>query len=270
MQFFGLSEPQIRLSAFAIIFASMALLELLHPRLERPELHAALKRHRWFTNIGMLILSSALLRLIFPMAAVGTALYADTHKIGLFHLWDGDNWLKGVLSFILLDFSVWAEHVASHKIPLIWRIHRVHHADPGIDVTTALRFHPAEIVLSMVFKAALILILGAPPEAVLVFEVVLNGAAMFNHANIAIPEKLDRALRLLIVTPDMHRIHHSTNPDETDSNYGFNLSIWDRLFSVYTQDPRLGKTDVEIGLSDFGRTNPVQFGWSLLLPFRKK
>ena len=270
MQFLGLSEPQIRLSAFAIIFVSMALLELFHPRLERPELQAALKRHRWATNIGMLVLSSVTLRLIFPMAAVGTALYGTAHHIGLLHLWDGNIWIKGAISFVILDFSVWAEHVASHKIPFLWRIHRVHHADPGIDVTTALRFHPFEIVLSMLFKAGLILILGAPPEAVLVFEVVLNGAAMFNHANIAIPETIDRALRYFIVTPDMHRIHHSTNPQETDSNYGFNLSIWDRIFSVYTQDPLRGKLNVEIGLSDFGRVDPIQFLWSVLLPLRKK
>jgi sterol desaturase/sphingolipid hydroxylase (fatty acid hydroxylase superfamily) len=269
MELAGLSEPQLRLSVFAIVFSSMAVLELLHPRLERPELRSALKRSRWLTNLGMLVLSSFLLRLVFPMAAVGTALYAQAHGFGLFALIPMGFWTEAILSFILLDFAIWAEHVASHKIAFLWRIHRVHHADPGIDVTTALRFHPAEILISMLWKAGLILALGAPPEAVLVFEIVLNGAAMFNHANVALPVGIDKVLRYIIVTPDMHRIHHSTNPVETDSNFGFNLSIWDRLFSLYTAQPVKGQTDVDIGLTDTGKTLPVQFFWSLILPFRR-
>lgn len=248
----------------------MSLLELFHPKLERPELTSALKGRRWVTNIGMLVVSSISLRLIFPLAAVGTALFAQNNSLGLFPLFGLSFWPSAILSFIILDFAIWAEHVASHKIPILWRVHRVHHADPGIDVTTALRFHPVEILISMVYKAGVILALGAPPEAVLVFEVVLNGAAMFNHANVALPATVDRVLRWIIVTPDMHRIHHSTNRIETDSNYGFNLSIWDRFFSVYTASPALGDKTLEIGLADFGRLKPVEFLWSLLLPFRTK
>jgi sterol desaturase/sphingolipid hydroxylase (fatty acid hydroxylase superfamily) len=177
-------------------------------------------------------------------------------------------WLAGLIAFVVLDFAVWLEHVVSHKWPWLWRIHRMHHADTGFDLTTALRFHPLEIVLSMLWKAAIIIALGAPPVAVLIFEIVLNGAAMFNHANIKLPKTVDALLRLIIVTPDMHRIHHSTDPRETDTNYGFNLAIWDRLFSTYTQTPRLGDTGLEIGLREWRDDRPARLGWALALPFR--
>ncbi|MAZ83452.1 MAG: fatty acid hydroxylase [Hoeflea sp.] len=264
---FSESEPLLRLAAFGVIFLVMAITELLAPRLERPELAGAYKSRRWITNIAIVLISSLALRLVFPLAAVGTAIWAQSHGYGLFPLLGLPVWVSGILAFIILDFAVWLEHLVSHKWPLLWRIHRMHHADTGVDLTTALRFHPLEIVLSMVWKAAVVVAMGAPAAAVLVFEIVLNGAAMFNHANIRLPKPVDRILRRLIVTPDMHRIHHSTDRRETDSNYGFNLSIWDRMFATYTRDPRRGDTDIEIGLSEWRGREASQLGWSLALPF---
>lgn len=268
MTLFGLSEPVIRLLAFSTIFIALAAIELLAPRLERDEMRGAMKSRRWMTNLAMVVLSSVALRIVFPLAAVGTALWAQTNGYGLFPLIGLPLWAAGILAFIVLDFAVWLEHVVSHKWQWLWRIHRMHHADTGFDLTTALRFHPLEIVLSMFWKAAVIIALGAPPEAVLVFEIVLNGAAMFNHANIRLPKAADAVLRLLIVTPDMHRIHHSTDPRETDSNYGFNLAIWDRMFSTYTETPRRGNTGIEIGLSEWRDSRTARLGWALALPFR--
>src|SRR6185312_14455995 len=173
-----------------------------------------------------------------------------------------------VASFFILDFAVWAEHVASHKIPVLWRIHRMHHSDIGFDVTTALRFHPLEIVLSMFWKAAVVILIGAPVLSVLLFEIVLNGSSMFNHANARLPGKLDAMLRLVLVTPDMHRVHHSSHRPETDSNFGFNFPFWDRLFSTYRGQPERGHEGMEIGLADFRGDAPARLGWSLALPFR--
>jgi len=268
MTLFGLSEPVIRLLAFSTIFIALAAIELLAPRLERDEMRGALKSRRWMTNLAMVVLSSVALRIVFPLAAVGTALWAQANGYGLFPLIGLPLWAAGILAFVVLDFAVWLEHVVSHKWQWLWRIHRMHHADTGFDLTTALRFHPLEIVLSMFWKAAVIIALGVPPVAVLVFEIVLNGAAMFNHANIRLPKPVDAVLRLLIVTPDMHRIHHSTDPRETDSNYGFNLAIWDRLFSTYTETPRRGETGIEIGLSEWRDSRTASLGWALVLPFR--
>ncbi|MDF1608774.1 sterol desaturase family protein [Hoeflea sp. YIM 152468] len=268
MTLFGLSEPVLRLLAFSTIFITLAAVELLAPRLERDEMRGALKSRRWVTNVAMVVLSSVALRILFPLAAVGTALWAHSNGLGLFAMLGLPVWMAGVLAFIILDFAVWLEHLVSHKWPWLWRIHRMHHADTGFDLTTALRFHPLEIVLSMLWKAAVIIALGAPAVAVLVFEIVLNGAAMFNHANIKLPRAVDAVLRLVVVTPDMHRIHHSTDRRETDSNYGFNLAIWDRMFSTYTQTPRRGDTGIEIGLSEWrdGR-RASGLGWALALPF---
>lgn len=268
MELFGLSEPVIRLMSFASIFVILAAVELLAPRLERYEMRGALKSRRWITNLAMVVLSSVALRIIFPAAAVGTAIWAESNGLGLLPMTGMPLWLMGLIAFVVLDFAVWLEHVVSHKWPWLWRIHRMHHADTGFDLTTALRFHPLEIVLSMLWKAAIIIALGAPPVAVLIFEIVLNGAAMFNHANIKLPKTIDALLRLIVVTPDMHRIHHSSDPRETDTNYGFNLAIWDRLFSTYTQTPRLGDTGLEIGLREWRDHRPANLVWALALPFR--
>lgn len=269
MQLWGLSEPLIRLLAFAAIFLSMATFELLSPRLERDEMLGALKARRWFTNISILLLSSLALRVVFPLAAVGTALWAAENGYGLFHLFDTPPWIAGIAAFVILDFAVWLEHVLSHKIPLLWRIHRMHHADTGFDLTTALRFHPLEIVLSMFWKALIILCLGPPAVAVLIFEIVLNGTAMFNHSNAKLPLGLDRWLRRILVTPDMHRVHHSSYKAETNSNYGFNFPFWDYLFRTYCAQPRLGHQAMEIGLETYRDRSPTQFLWSLILPFKK-
>ncbi len=262
------SEATIRFAAFVAIFATMALLELTLPRLQRPELSGALKRQRWLTNISMVILSSALLRLVFPVAAVGTAIWSETKGYGLFHQFGVNPWIAGVTAFIVLDFAVWLEHLASHKIGLLWRIHRMHHSDAGFDVTTALRFHPLEIILSMFWKAAIVVALGAPVEAVLIFEIVLNGTAMFNHSNYDLPQPVDRILRLFLVTPDMHRVHHSSNPLETDTNYGFNFPFWDRLFRTYCAQPRAGHKAMDIGLREYSGQNTGNFIWALAVPFK--
>ncbi|MAA97896.1 MAG: fatty acid hydroxylase [Stappia sp.] len=259
-----MSEADIRLAAFLGIFAAMAVFEIVVPR----RVLLASKARRWTTNLAIVALDTAVLRVVFPMAAVGVALYAQDEGAGLFVLAGLPLWLAGVMGFVALDFAVWLEHWASHKIPLLWRIHRMHHADRDIDVTTALRFHPLEIVLSMAWKAAVVLALGIPPVAVLVFEVVLNGAAMFNHANLRLGNRLDGLLRLLVVTPDMHRVHHSVIRSETDSNYGFNLSVWDRLFGTYVAQPRDGHEGMTIGLEAWQDERPSGIVWSLLLPFR--
>ena len=224
------SEAILRLGAFLSVFAALAAFELWSPRLSRPELAGALKTRRWLTNVSLVVLSSVLLRLLMPGAAVGAALLAAERGWGVFNLVAVPPVLAGIVCFVALDFAVWLEHVASHKLPILWRIHRVHHADTGFDVTTGLRFHPLEILVSMVWKIAVVTVLGAPVAAVIVFEVILNATSMFNHSNIGLPLRLDRWLRLVLVTPDMHRVHHSTFRAETDSNYGFNLPVWDRLF----------------------------------------
>lgn len=270
VEIFGISEPVWRLFCFATIFLALALMELLHPRLERPELMRVLKARRWFTNLSILVLSSLLLRIAFPAAATGAALWAGAYGYGLLPLIGISPLVAGVIAFIILDFAVWLEHLLSHKVPVLWRIHRVHHSDTGLDLTTALRFHPLEILLSMLWKSAVILLIGAPAVSVLIFEIVLNGAAMFNHANIKLPAGLDHVLRRLVVTPDMHSIHHSSQPDETDSNYGFNLSLWDRLFSTYRARSRQTPEDMRIGLDSYRNPLPQRLVWSLLLPFRPR
>lgn len=263
------SEAGIRLVAFLAIFASMAVFELWSPRLERQEMRGALKSRRWLTNLSIVILSSALLRVVFPAAAVGAALWAEANGYGLMRLVGLNGVAAGIIAFVVLDFAVWFEHLVSHKIPLLWRIHRMHHADTGFDVTTALRFHPLEILLSMLWKAAIVIAIGAPVVSVLVFEIVLNGTSMFNHSNIRLPDRVDRILRLVIVTPDMHRVHHSTNPAETDSNYGFNFPFWDRLLATYTRAPALGQDGMNIGLNEYRDDRPAGLWWSLALPFRR-
>ncbi|EKF20143.1 sterol desaturase family protein [Nitratireductor pacificus] len=268
MSAFLFSEAAVRLAAFLGIFAAMAAFELWSPRLERPEMSGALKTRRWFANLSMVLISSLVLRVVFPAAAVGAAVWAEAQGWGLFHTLGLDPLIAGIVSFVLLDFAVWLEHVASHKIPVLWRIHRMHHADNGFDVTTGLRFHPLEILLSMLWKAGIVVLLGAPVLAVLIFEIVLNGSSMFNHSNVDLPRKVDRVLRHVLVTPDMHRVHHSTIPRETDSNYGFNFPFWDRLFGTYIDAPRLGHRAMEIGLSDYRGALTARLGWMLLLPFR--
>lgn len=256
-------EGAVRLSVFLGLFAVLAFTEWAKPRRKL----TMAKGQRWTTNIAIVVLDSVLVRLLFPTAAVGLALWAQSSGYGLFNLIDIPFWLAVLVSFIVLDFAVWLSHVLSHKVPLFWRFHRMHHSDRDIDVTTAIRFHPIEIVVSMIWKAAWVVALGAPAVAVIVFEIVLNGCAMFNHSNTKLPLCLDRVLRFVLVTPDMHRVHHSAIGDETDSNYGFNLPWWDRLFGTYIDQPELGHDGMTIGLSEWQDERPAQLGWSLKVPF---
>ena len=257
------NESPIRLSVFLGLFAILAFSEWAKPRRKL----TLSKGQRWTTNIVIVLLDSVIVRLVFPAAAVGMALWAHLNGYGLFNFISVPFWLAVIISFIVLDFAVWLSHVLSHKVPLFWRFHRMHHSDRDIDVTTAIRFHPIEIVLSMVWKVAWVIGLGAPAVAVILFEIVLNGCAMFNHSNTKLPLGLDRVLRLILVTPDMHRVHHSAIGDETDSNYGFNLPWWDRLFGTYIDQPELGHDNMTIGLEEWQDERPAKLGWSLKVPF---
>lgn len=263
------SEGIVRFIVFISVFGSMAILELISPRLERPEFIGAFKSKRWITNLSMVVLSSLLLRVVFPAAAVGIAIYSENNGYGLFNIINISPLMAGIIAFIILDFIVWLEHVVSHHWPILWRIHRMHHVDTGFDVTTALRFHPLEIVLSMFWKGLIVFLLGAPVMAVLIFEIVLNGCAMFNHSNIKLPKKFDSVLRVFIVTPDMHRIHHSAEQVETDSNFGFSLSLWDRFFGTYIANAKNGPLDIMFGLKKYRSKQTANLLWLLKLPFSK-
>ena len=264
-------EPSARLGAFAVVLAVMLALETLLPRRKRllPRLT------RSVTNISMVALGTVLARLIIygagllavPVAGVAAALLAEQRGWGLLHLVDWPLWLEVLLVIVVLDFAIWLQHVPTHHVPLLWRVHRVHHADRDLDATSGLRFHPVETALSMLYRIPWVLALGAPPVAVVLFEIVLNAGAIFNHANVALPLWLDRLLRAVIVTPDMHRVHHSVYGREHNSNFGFSLSIWDRLFSTYTDQPSDGHVGMTIGLDEFQTAKPARLGWSLALPF---
>lgn len=258
------NEPAIRLAGFIGIFAVMAMWELLAPRRELQQSKAA----RWMSNISLVIFNTAILRLVFPLAAVGMAAEAQLLGWGLFNLVEVPAWLAVIGSVVLLDAAIYLQHVMFHALPVFWRLHRVHHADLDFDVTTGARFHPIEILLSMLIKFAVILLLGPPLVAVVLFEVILNATAMFNHSNIRLPGPVDRWLRLLIVTPDMHRVHHSHLDFETNSNFGFNLSLWDRLFGTYRSQPVDGHTGMVIGIDTFrDAAHCVQLRGMLAMPF---
>ena len=258
------SETQVRLAIFAGVFIIMAAAEALWPRKNRTQPRVT----RWFTNLGMVVLDSLAVRIIFPIVAVGLAQYATARGWGLLNLIVMPFWLQVLISAVLMDMAIYWQHVISHKVPMFWRVHRVHHADRDIDASTGNRFHPIEIVLSMLYKFVVILLLGPAALGVFLFEVLLNGSAMFNHANVKLPLWLDKVLRLLFVTPDMHRVHHSWHRDETDSNYGFNLAIWDRIFGTYIDQPRDGHDEMVIGVKAFQNDKPSNIIWSLLLPFK--
>lgn len=260
-------EAAIRLGFFLGIFALMAIWELMAPR----RALAVSKAVRWVNNLGLVALNSLLLRLLFPAAAVGMADFASAHGWGLLNHYQTPFWLAVPVAVAAMDFVIWLQHVMVHAIPALWRLHRVHHADLDYDLTTGARFHPFEIILSMLIKMATVMVLGPPVIAVILFEVILNGMAMFNHGNVRLPEKLDRILRILVVTPDMHRVHHSVEDDETNSNFGFNLSWWDRLFGTYRDQPRAGHLGMTIGIHKYRGLAEVSWLPGLLtLPFRGK
>jgi len=240
-------EAAIRLTAFFGIFAIMAAWELVAPRRRL----VTSKPVRWLNNIGLVFFNSLVVRLLFPAATVGVALFAREQGWGLFNYLEAPAWLAILASVVVMDFVIWLQHVMVHAIPVLWRLHRVHHADLDFDVTTGARFHPLEIVLSMLIKFAVVLLLGPPVVAVVLFEVILNATSMFNHGNVRLPASIDRVLRWFVVTPDMHRVHHSIEDDETNSNFGFNLPWWDRLFGTYRAQPRAGHEGMTIGIRSF-------------------
>jgi len=257
-------EVMLRLGAAAVLFAAFAGWELAAPR-RRLSVGRA---RRWPGNLGIWIVDAALVRILIPTAAVGAALYAAGEGIGLFHWLQLRLSVAFVLGFLALDLIIWAQHVAFHKIPWLWRLHRMHHADLDFDVTTGVRFHPFEILISLLIKIAAILALGIPPVAVIAFEVVLNATSMFNHTNARMPSWLDWALRLIVVTPDMHRVHHSIVRHETDSNFGFNLPWWDWLFGTYRREPEAGHDGMTIGIPQFRDLAELRLDRLLTQPFR--
>ena len=240
-------EPAIRLGFFLGTLAIMASWEIIAPK----RALTVSKAIRWVNNLGLVFFNSLILRLLFPAAAVGMAAFASEQGWGLFNYYPLPLWLSVLLTVVAMDFIIYLQHVLVHAVPALWRLHRVHHADLDYDVTTGARFHTLEILLSMLIKFATIIVLGAPVVAVIIFEVILNAMAMFNHANVGLPGPLDKILRWFIVTPDMHRVHHSIEDDETNSNFGFNLSWWDRLFGTYREQPRAGHTGMTIGIRNF-------------------
>ena len=257
------NEVAIRLGFFLGIFISMAIWEALAPR--RPLTQR--KSLRWLNNLGLTLFNTLLVRLVFPTAAVGVALHGAEKGWRWLHSVPGPSWAGGMLSIVVLDLAIYTQHRLFHKVPLLWRLHRMHHTDLDIDVTTGAKFHPLEILLSMAIKMGIILTIGVPAWSVIAFEVLLNGTSMFNHSNISLNLKADRVLRLLVVTPDMHRVHHSVIIRETDSNFGFNFPWWDHLFGTYRAEPTAGHAAMTIGLANYRNPKWLKFHWMLVVPF---
>lgn len=258
------AEPVIRIGCFLGILTGMAAWELLAPR-RRHEIPRLL---RWGSNLGIVALNTVLVRLAFPLVVVGLALLAEERGWGLLNNLDLPLWASIVLGVLALDLAVYLQHVMFHAVPLLWRLHRMHHADLEFDVTTGLRFHPVEILLSMGLKLGVVAALGPPAVAVLIFEVLLNATSMFNHGNVRLPRWLDRRLRWVVVTPDMHRVHHSIHPVETNSNFGFNLPWWDRVLGTYRDQPRDGHETMTIGIELFRARHDLRLDQMLLQPLR--
>ena len=258
------NEPTLRLAVFLGVLIAMAIWEVAAPR-RRREIPRLI---RWSNNLGLVVIDTLLVRLTFPVVAVGLAVMAEARGWGLFNVFDVPAWLAFVLSILALDLAIYLQHVMFHAVPALWRLHRVHHADLEFDVSTGLRFHPVEILLSMGIKLAAVAVLGSPAVAVLVFEVMLNATAMFNHSNIRIPAALDRVLRLVVVTPDMHRVHHSVIPAETNSNFGFNLPWWDWLLGTYRPQPKAGHEGMTIGIKQFRTPRDLWLDRMLVQPLR--
>ena len=266
-EFILTNEKPIRMGFFFGVLLIMALWEIAAPRRSL----TTSKTLRWTNNIGLVFFNSFLLRVLFPAAVVGVAFTAREHGYGLFNVYDVSPLLASIVSVVIMDFVIYVQHVMVHAIPVLWRLHRVHHADPDYDVTTGARFHPLEIILSMLIKFATILLLGPPVIAVILFEIILNATAMFNHGNVGLPSSMDRVLRWIVVTPDMHRVHHSVEDDEANSNFGFSLPWWDRLFGTYRDQPRGGHQGMTIGIHKYHDAKDVSWITGMLvLPFRGK
>ena len=260
-----INDTWIRLGVFITVLAIMMLWENLKPN----RLSPVSASKRWFSNFSMVLLGAVVARLIIPTGLAAIAIYAQNNQIGVWNSISVTLWLSVPISVLLFDCLIYWQHRVFHRVPMLWRIHRVHHADPHLDASTGLRFHPIEIALSLVVKIAAVILLGAPILAILIFEVVLNATAIFNHSNIKLPVKVDRFLRMFIVTQAMHRIHHSQVVSETDSNFGFNLSIWDRLFGSYIADAKNGDDGIKLGLKEYSspQTN-TNLKALLLMPFK--
>ena len=258
------NETAIRLTAFFGVLAIVAGAEIALPRRRL----TVSKLRRWVSNLGIVFLNSALVRLILPATAAGFAVFAASRSWGVFNILEAPAWVGIIASVVILDFAIYLQHVMFHAVPALWRLHRMHHADLDFDVTTGARFHPIEILLSMLIKFAAIAVIGAPAAAVIIFEVLLNATSMFNHGNLRLPTGLDRVLRWFIVTPDMHRVHHSIEDHETNSNFGFNLPLWDRLLGTYKDQPDAGHEAMTIGIRDYREPKLVSdLPGMLILPF---
>ena len=257
------NESTLRLTVFLLMLGGMAAWELASPR-RRVEIPRLI---RWTNNLALVALDTAILRIAFPVLAVGVAAIAADNGWGLFNMIETPSGLALIVSFLLLDLAIYAQHVVFHYVPWLWRLHRMHHADLEFDTTTGIRFHPIEILLSMLIKMAVVIVLGAPPVAVLVFEVVLNATSLFNHGNVRLSPRLDAVIRRVLVTPDMHRVHHSTIPRETNSNFGFNLPWWDWIFGTYIAQPGKGHEGMEIGIEKFRTRRDLWLDRMLVQPF---
>lgn len=257
-------EPLIRGAVFIVVLLAMAVWEILAQRRHQ----SIVRRQRWPANLAIVVLDTLAVRLVFPLAAVGAALVASERGWGIFNLVDTPLWLAVAASVLILDLVIFFQHRIFHKVPWLWRLHRMHHADLEFDVTTGLRFHPLEILISMGIKLIAVMLLGAPAVSVLIFEVILNATSMFNHGNVNLPASVDRRLRFLLVTPDMHRVHHSIVRRETDSNFGFNVPWWDRLFGTYIDQPTAGHLKMVIGIEQFRDSSDLRLGRMLLQPFK--
>lgn len=256
-------EATIRMAFFVGIFLAVALVELIVPRRSL----TTSKTSRWVGNIGIVFINAFVLRILFPAGAVGISVWIGHQGWGIFNHIQWPFWLEVMLTIIILDFVIYMQHVMFHAVPILWRLHMMHHADMDYDLTTGTRFHPIEIIISLGIKAGAITVLGAPPVGVIIFEILLNGTAMFNHGNFFIPLGIDRVLRLLVVTPDMHRVHHSVFPNETNTNFGFNLPWWDRLCGTYRSQPTNGHAQMTIGLNQFRDPSRLTLPWMIALPF---
>ena len=262
-----MSDTILRLTFFLSILIILIMAEILFPKKKR--IHN--RKDRWITNGLITLINTASVNIVhiaIPLIAIVAAIDVSNGKMGLFNIINFPIWIEIILTVIILDFIIWGQHLLSHKIPFVWRFHRMHHTDRDLDVTTAVRFHPFEIIFSMFIKITSIYILGASAIAVIIFEIMLNGMAMFNHANLRIPFRIENILRKFIVTPDLHRIHHSIYIDEHNKNFGFSLSIWDKIFKCYLDQPRYGHKDMKLGLK-WQNDKPTKLGWSLWIPFKK-
>ena len=258
------SEPVVRMGFFLSVFAIMALWEAAIPRRQR----VASRWLRWPSNLGITVLNTVLLRSVIPTATAGVALLSQEHGWGLLNQLSLPSWLAVVLAVLILDLAIYLQHVMLHAVPALWRVHRMHHADLDFDVTTGVRFHPIEIFISAGLKLVVVVAIGVPVFAVLIFEVLLNATSLFNHSNVTIPAGIDRVLRWFVVTPDMHRVHHSVVASETNSNFGFNLPWWDRLLATYRAEPDRGHEDMTIGIEQFRAPRELRLDRMLSQPFR--